>query len=297
MKAIRDHQGKAAMLTSASASSPAPSSTRADMGTHSRVPPREGRARAPDGIPIHYVTAGLGPTAVVLVHSWGYSSVQWQGTIEHLAPSTRVVALDLAGHGESGRARKTWTVAAFAQDVKAVVDALGLQRVVLVGHSMGGPIIVDAALAMPGRVVGLVPVDTLKDLSESPTAEDRAKFFAPLRADFRRNTGDFLRHLFPKDADPAVIERVVSQTVASDPAIAIPMLEATFAWPAERVALVNVPVASVQGDLLPTKVASNRKVAPRYQAFTVAGTGHWPMLEKPEAFYAALDQALAVAAE
>jgi len=68
------------------------------------------------------------------------------------------------GHGESGTNRARWGLPEFGADVKAVVDAERLTRVVLFGNSLGGPAAVEAALLLPGRVVGVVGIDTFQDL-------------------------------------------------------------------------------------------------------------------------------------
>jgi pimeloyl-ACP methyl ester carboxylesterase len=256
--------------------------------------PSEGTFPSADGVPIHYVSIGAQKSAVVFVHCWGCDWHEWDATMKHVAPRFRVVALDLAGHGASGHGRKEWTVRAFSEDVRAVVEGLGLDHVVLVGHSMGGPVIVDAALAMPARVVGLVPVDTLLDVNRSMTAEQRQKFFAPMHADFKAQTEKLVRSLFPKGADPAVVDRVVAMEIAGDPAILVPAIEDAFAYPeAERTAKLKVPVHGVNADLFPTNIAGNRTVMPGYDATIVHGVGHWLMLEKPADFATAIDQALA----
>jgi pimeloyl-ACP methyl ester carboxylesterase len=253
----------------------------------------EGTVRSADGVRIRYIESGCGPVAVVLVHCLGCSSREWEGTIAHLSQRTRVVALDLAGHGQSGSQRRAWTILSFAQDVRAVVDGLGLKKIVLVGHSLGGPVIVEAALAMQDSVIGVVPVETLKGPSQPMSVEQRARLLAPLRANFRGETEKFVRSLFPADADPSLVDGVAAAQIANDPEVMIPALDEALAWPeAQRLALLSVPIVAVQGDLIPTSVDENRKVAPQYNSVFVSGTGHWPMLERPQAFFDALDDAL-----
>jgi pimeloyl-ACP methyl ester carboxylesterase len=63
-----------------------------------------------------------------------------------LSSEYTVVALDLGGHGQSGHNRENWTIEDFAKDVRAVIDGLHLNNVILVGHSMGGEIILQTAL-------------------------------------------------------------------------------------------------------------------------------------------------------
>src|SRR5688500_10480985 len=82
---------------------------------------------------------GSGGLPVVLVHSLAGNSTHWSRQLEHLRRTRRGVALDIRGHGRSEPPKDgDYTIAAMAGDVAAVVDALGLERFVLVGHSMGG---------------------------------------------------------------------------------------------------------------------------------------------------------------
>jgi pimeloyl-ACP methyl ester carboxylesterase len=116
-----------------------------------------------DGIPISYRVRGEGKPAVVFVHGWTAHQGNWEYQVKHFAESHTVVTLDLGGHGESGRGRASWIVPAFGEDVAAVVTELDLDEVVLVGHSLGGPVVVAAAALIPERIIGVVGVDTLKN--------------------------------------------------------------------------------------------------------------------------------------
>src|SRR5882672_7797720 len=143
-----------------------PMSLLALLLTMSTTTSQTGIAQSADGVPIHYATQGQGEIAVVFVHGWAINRRYWDAQVPVFAHTHRLVTLDLAGHGRSGSERKDWTMAAFGQDVRAVVEALSLKKVVLVGHSMSGNVILEATRAMPERVVGLVPVDTLLDVDE-----------------------------------------------------------------------------------------------------------------------------------
>jgi pimeloyl-ACP methyl ester carboxylesterase len=78
-----------------------------------------------------------------------------------LAGRFRVLAIDLPGHGEATAARDAWTVAGYGEDVAGLIRGLDLTEVVLVGHSMGGPVSLKAAALSGDRVRGIVAVDTL----------------------------------------------------------------------------------------------------------------------------------------
>ena len=152
---------------------------------------RSGRARRADycwGAPLR----GAGDVAVVFLHCWACNRDYWRHQVGPVAEAGyRVVALDLPGHGASAAAeRAEWTLPGLGADVEAVIRDLGLERVVLVGHSMGGPVALETAARMPGTVAGIVGVDTLHDaefvfpegMVESLTAQLEADYRAGIEA-------------------------------------------------------------------------------------------------------------------
>ena len=148
--------------------------------------------------------------ALVFVHGWSCDRSYWVNQMASFAPRHRVVAIDLAGHGESGSGRESWTMPAFGGDVAAVARQIGADDVILVGHSMGGDVIVDAALQLGGRVRGLVWIDVYSDLNldEADGRDTEDPFVTSLRGDFRAEVDRFVRAMFPPDADPALVDRV-----------------------------------------------------------------------------------------
>ena len=118
--------------------------------------PVEHVVEAPDGVPLHYDVTGSGDVALVFVHCWTCDRSFWNAQVPHFAPNYTVVRVELAGHGKSGHGRERYDMAGFGADVAAVVEDLGLSRVVLIGHSMGGPVSVEAAKRLGDRVIGVV---------------------------------------------------------------------------------------------------------------------------------------------
>ena len=242
-----------------------------------------------DGVPIAYETHGEGAPALVLVHGWSCDRSYWAAQIEPLARALRVVAVDLAGHGESGLEREAWTIAAFGADVAAVVDTLGLDRVVLVGHSMGGDVILEAARRLPGRVAGLVWVDVYKRLGTPRTVEQVRRFMAPFQDEFREATRVFVRNMFPAEADPALVERVVSDMAAAPPSIAIAAMHAATTYDREvREVLdhLGLPRVAINPEQPPTDLESMKRHG--FDVVLMPGVGHFPMMEDPERFNALL---------
>src|SRR6059058_4554693 len=160
--------------------------------------------RADDGLNLVCEVRGQGDTALVFLHGWCGDREYWKHQVGPFAADYRVVTLDQAGHGESGKNRTAWTVGCLAGDVGAVVKALGLRRVILVGHSMGGPVALVAAKRLPGTVVAVVGVDTLQNAEFKPPEEMRKKFLAGFEADFKGTMRAGLAGMLPEKVDPAL---------------------------------------------------------------------------------------------
>ena len=254
-----------------------------------------GIAKSADGVPIHYETQGQGQPALVFVHGWAIDRRYWDAQVPAFARTRQVVTLDLAGHGQSGRGRQDWSVAAFGQDVRAVVEALSLEKVVLVGHSMSGNVILEAARAMPERVVGLVPVDTLLDVDEMTSDAEVKGAIAAFRADYKATASGFMRKYMFTDTTPkALIEDLVKDATSFPPEIGVPVLEHTWRHdPRPLLKEIHVPIVAVNADKFPTRLDHARQYAPQYDALIVKGVGHYLMREDPAAFNAQLARAVA----
>ena len=246
-----------------------------------------------DGVPIHYHAEGRGSPALVFIHGWSCDATHWDAQVRHFAPRHRVVAIDLAGHGASGAGRAEWTIPAFAADVRAVVEALGLDRVVLIGHSMGGWVMLEAAALMPDRVAALVAVDTLQDADQKFGPQEVEAFLAPFRADFRKATAGFVRSFFPAGADPALVEKVASDMASAPPEVALPSLRAAVTYDlAAGLARTSVPIRCLNSARHPTNVEGNRRHHERFDAVIIPDVGHFPMLEAAATFNRLLEEAV-----
>lgn len=146
--------------------------------------PVETGGTAVDGIPIRWRAWGRrGTSGLVLVHGGAAHSRWW----DHIAPllvggTRRVVALDLAGHGDSGRSA-AYTLAGWSEQVRAVAaDAGAGERPVFVGHSMGGFVTLTAALRFGDELAGAVAIDSpVQDVSPEEMAARERRAFGPLR--------------------------------------------------------------------------------------------------------------------
>jgi pimeloyl-ACP methyl ester carboxylesterase len=246
-----------------------------------------------DSVMIHYQSYGEGDRAVVFVHGWSCDGSHWARQVEAFADEYRVVTVDLAGHGKSGTNRVEWTLERFGEDVAAVVEALDLKEVILVGHSMGGPICVEAARKIPDRTVALVGADTFQRMSEKAPADQVEEFLAPFRDSFVVSTQGFIREILSPEADSVLVEEVVADISSADSAIALASFEAVFSHDVGA-ALTDMrkPIRAINSDMWPTDVEGNQSVAESFEVEIIKGIGHFPHLEAPLAFNLALRNVL-----
>jgi pimeloyl-ACP methyl ester carboxylesterase len=133
-----------------------------------------------DGIKLHWTNAGKGNQGVILVHGWTCDETSWKYRTPVLSEKYHVVTLDLPGHGQSGSPKDgKFSMDLFARAVEAVRAEAGVDKVVLVGHSMGTPVIRQYARLYPQHAVGMVFVDGLVKLNPGGPAPDPAQMSGP----------------------------------------------------------------------------------------------------------------------
>jgi pimeloyl-ACP methyl ester carboxylesterase len=252
-----------------------------------------GVALSADGIPLSYEVMGAGAPALVFVHGWSCDRSYWRHQLGHFSRRHEVVALDLAGHGASGAGRATYTMAGFGGDVVAVVEQLGLRQVVLVGHSMGGDVIAEAAPLLGGRVLGLVWADVYNTLDEPLADEEIEQFAAPFRQDFIATTREFVRGMFTPGSDPDLVAWVVADMSSAPPEVAVDALEHKVSNDrAIGAALrkVSAPVVAINAGSQPTDIESLRRHG--VETVLMPGVGHFEMLEDPDTFNQVLSRTI-----
>ncbi len=255
----------------------------------------DGVVSSMDGVSIHYRVEGDGAPALVFVHCWTCDSHFWDQQVAHFAKRHRVVTLDLAGHGQSGRNREDWTMSAFGNDVRAVIEASEVDRIILIGHSMGGPVVLEAARGVPERrLVGVIPVDSLHDLSEALDTSTIDEQLQRFNRDYKAATARLVREvLFLPSSDPTLVERVVRNATSAPERIAISALRNAWAYDARQVAgELGAPIRAINTDRFPTNLKANRHLCRDYAVVIMEGLGHYPMLEDPEGFNQALEGVL-----
>ena len=245
-----------------------------------------------DNVPIAYAVYGPATDpAVVFVHGWSCDSRYWHNQIPYFSKKYRVITIDLAGHGNSGFGRKIYTTEAFGQDVAAVLCKLNVKKAILVGHSMGGEIILYVAKIAPERVIGLVAVDDLEDLGMVYPDDVKNKIYEPIAANFVPEVQKFVRTMFPANADKELVDTIALDMSSAPAEVALSSMKEYFkVSDPELIKGLAVPLKSVNADLWPTNVEGNKKLVPSYEMALMKGHGHFIMLEAPDEFNALLEQ-------
>ncbi|MCU7853649.1 MAG: alpha/beta hydrolase [Candidatus Thiodiazotropha sp. (ex Monitilora ramsayi)] len=256
-----------------------------------------GAALSKDGTSISYEIHGSGQTTLVFIHGWSCDARYWRMQRPVFANKYRVITLDLAGHGHSGLDRSRYTMRAFGEDVQAVVEATGSEQVILIGHSMGGAVIAEAARLMPKRVKGLIGVDTLGNVEYPLTAEEYEQMAAPLKADFKSGSREFVKPMILPATDPALAGWILSDMASAPSTVALSAMEEMMSQYISGEAArifedIRVPVISVNADLWPIDYEANRRHMTSYDAIILKGADHFLMMNRPLEFNWALEQAI-----
>lgn len=254
-------------------------------------------ALSKDGTPISYEVYGQGEPTLVFVHGWSCDARYWRAQLPHFSENHRVVMLDLAGHGHSGSTRSLYTMKAFGEDVQAVTEVTDSRLVILIGHSMGGLVIAEAAQLMPDRVIALIGVDTLEDIEYPLTREELDQMLAPLKNDFQTGSRQFVRGMISSSTDPLISEWILSDMSAAPPAVALSAMNELLSLYVEgEVARifdnVRIPVITVNGDMWPINHEANRRHMLSFDAIVLKDADHFLMMARPEDFNRALEKAI-----
>ena len=250
-----------------------------------------------DSTPISYEIYGAGEPTLVFVHGWSCDARYWRAQLPHFSKNHRVVVLDLAGHGHSGTTRSQYTMRSFGEDVRAVTAATGSRSVILIGHSMGGTVIAEAARLMPNRVIGLIGIDTLENIEYPMTREELERMIAPLEKDFRTGSRQFVAEMISPHTDSQLREWILADMSAAPPAVAISamneMMSQYITGEAAKIFdEIRIPVITVNGDLWPINYEANRRHMFSFDAIVLKEADHFLMMNRSKDFNRALEKAI-----
>jgi pimeloyl-ACP methyl ester carboxylesterase len=211
----------------------------------------------------------------------------WEEQIPSFGVNFKAVTLDLAGHGQSGGGRITWTMEAFGQDVASVVERLGLQKVVLIGHGMGGPVILEAAKLIPGRAIGLVGADSFHDLYMESVEEDQIRLaMQPYQENHQEQIREHVRlSWLSPNSDHDQMSEIILDMIKTPKEVALGALEELLRYDAaESFKQVQLDVRGVQTTHMDVSYEVTQTHAKSIWVEYLDGLGHFIMLEDSQAF-------------
>ena len=242
---------------------------------------------ASNGIRIHLEEQGSGDVALVFLHYYGGSSRTWGKVIAALPKSYRSFAMDHRGWGESDAPASGYGLADLANDAQGVIEALELNRYLLIGHSMGGKVAQLMASRRPNGLAGLVLVAPSPPQPMATTPEAR-EAMARVYATRESVSAAIDQVLTAKVLSPKDREQVIEDSLRGAP-------QAKAAWPRSTsleditrdVAAIEVPTVVIAGeldrvdsvDLLKAELLSR---VPHAVLHVLPGTGHLSPLESPQ---------------
>lgn len=248
-----------------------------------------------DGMRVRYVDGGKGEEAVVFVHGWTCNAEFWRMQAPAFEPKTRVLALDLPGHGRSeGPEGVAYSMDLFARAIDAVMRDAGVKRAVLVGHSMGVPVVRQFYRRYPEKTLALVLVDgALRPFAPRAAME---QFMAPLRANYKEAAGRMVDGMLQPVKSDALKQEIRTAMLSTPPHVAVGAMEGMMDESVWKEDQIKVPVLAVHAKS-PFWGADYeqfvRRLAPDLDFRVWEGVSHFLMMDRPEEFNRALSEFLA----
>ncbi len=260
-----------------------------------------------NGIETYYEVHGDG-FPLVLVHGGFVDSRMWQPQVEHFSDRYQVIHYDLRGHGQTGgTVESKYSIALFADDLKALLDALGLERVILCGLSLGGMIAQSFAVQFTERLSALILADTA--VSVSLTWSDKFTRYvlapkwlmlatirwmsAPRFVDFSFKLAQRTRSSDWFGKDPETAEYVRQAMLNTSTEEYLKIYDAIYDFDLLNLAAISVPTLVLNGEYESKTVFRHTqemlRLIPNSEAQVIPGAGHTSNMENPAAFNEIID--------
>jgi len=244
---------------------------------------------------IHHVVAGSGSPPIIFVHGFGCSYADWLAQIEHFSPRQMVVAVDLPGHGATPMPAEPASIALGAREVAALLQSRAMPPAVLIGHSMGCRVVLDAALRARKHVAAIV----LLDGSRLPPQSDQAFEMRIAAGEYRDLVRALFKQMFTASSDPRTIDAAIRRALALPETVGEAYLLSMARYDAEMFAStlerVDKPLLALQTTFIDDQRERTSMVAgqttpyleflrskvPAVRIEALAGLGHFPQMEAP----------------
>jgi pimeloyl-ACP methyl ester carboxylesterase len=246
-----------------------------------------------DGAPIAYDVNGSGSPTLVFVHGFSCDRTFWSSQISFFSNKYHVVSLDLAGHGKSGEGNRIWNMENYGKDVAAVCNHLELDSFILIGHSMGGAVIVEAANLIKNEAQALIGVDSIiYQIYSEMEKEDIVEIVEPLEKDFKEEAKRYIEYWFPDQTHPDLAMKVYEIFSSTPLSVSIPTMRSLLQWDFQKpLSRTQVPIFCICSERTSSEIDLT-DFEERMRIHTLSGVGHMMMLEDPNSFNTLLDEVI-----
>ncbi len=248
-----------------------------------------------EGVDIHYhVYNPKGSPTLLFIHGWSCDQSYWRNQLPFFAKNYRVVTLDLAGHGQSGSERTEWSIQNFARDVQAVIRFLQPDDVILIGHSMGGSVMLETYLLEPQKIRALIGVDTFKDIEQKPRDDESiASILQPYRKNFQPRVYELAWNMTADSSDSSLRTQIAADMSAAPPEIALQIQEHLMRYDYKTAfQKVQIPIRCINSDQYENNIAAAKRNTRSYEITFMPNVRHFGMLENPATFNTLLSEIL-----
>lgn len=246
-----------------------------------------------DGVNLRYLDTGSGDPALVFIHGWCCSQTVWAEQIEAFTTKHRIIAVDLRGHGESDKPDQDYDIAGFADDMAWLMKEIGIDRPVLIGHSMGGVTALnllrkhpDIARAAVFVDAGIIPVsEEMRVLIDQTIEAMKSPAYQAVVTNVVKS------FLFREESPPELRDRVAADMATAPQRVMHTAMKSTMSEDNYPAGPMPVPSLFVKAATLQ---ATDEQIKERYPGMEVVSmdTGHFNHMEKPQEFNAILSRFL-----
>lgn len=257
---------------------------------------------------IHHVITGQRHPPLVFVHGFGCGHTDWDAQVAHFSPRHQTIAVDLRGHGKSPGSATDCSIERYGADVAEVMRALALPPAILVGHSMGCRVVVEAALQAPAQTRAVILVDG-SQFSAAMETMLQQRFAAP--NGYAALVSQIFQEMFTDQSDKSAAASIIERAGHLPRSIGEKMLADMQRYDVGRLAGslagLRVPVMVLQATYSNAKRERRtmrqgqttpyldmlRANVPTAQVEIIADTGHFPQLDASARTNALIDGFLA----
>ena len=244
---------------------------------------------------LSYYDSGNGKTTLLFIHGAFINKEYWDSQLSYFTPNYRVVAIDLAGHANSTHNRNDWTIQKYGEDINELIEKLSLKNVIIIGHSIGADIMLEAAHNNNPSIIGTVGIDYFKNVGVELPKNIVDQTMTGLKNDFA-NTNEFYakKALLTPKTNATITKKVITDFREMNPKVGVALNESGFNYTKRETELLKnlkTKLYLINVNYFPTNEENLKKfVGKNYGLNIINGTCHFPMLEHPKEFNSLLEK-------